>query len=346
MISVDIKKQLDNFTLDVEFEVEDEILGLLGASGSGKSMTLKCIAGIEKPDEGKIVLDGKTLFDSEKKINLRPQERKVGYLFQHYALFPNMTVFENIEAGIRGKEKDPKRVKKLLKELHLEKLANKKPNEISGGEKQRVALGRILINEPKILLLDEPFSALDDFLKWRIEIEVRDIIQKYNIPSIFVSHSREEVFRLCETISILNEGKSEPKKVTKDLFLMPETFASAILSGTKNFSEIRRLKDDEIFAENWGVKLKVRPPKSEELVGIHSNFVEIVDKPGENTFPLVVAREFEDINSMVLLVRPPKPVGDYGTIRVEIDKNKWKKMKGRENLYIRFPKEYLMLLYS
>lgn len=345
MIYVDIKKDLGNFFLNVKFNLENEVLGLLGASGSGKSMTLKCIAGIEKPDEGKIILDGKTLFDSEKKINLRPQERKVGFLFQHYALFPNMTVFENIKAGLRD-EKEIFRVEKILEELHLSHLKDKKPNEISGGEKQRVALGRILINDPKILLLDEPFSALDDFLKWKIEIEILDLIKKYNIPSIFVSHRREEVYRLCDTICVLKDGASEEKKSTENLFQKPDTFASAILSGIKNFTEIKSIGKNQVYGKNWGMRLDVEDYNGENLLGINSQFVELVGEKGENSFLLENYREMEDIYSTILLIDTPKPIGDYGRIRVEIDKNKWKELKKEDRLYVRLNKKNLMLLNS
>ena len=170
MIYVDIEKNFGKFNLKTKFEFDNEIMGLLGASGSGKSLTLKCIAGIEKPDKGRIILNDRVLFDSEKKINISPKDRKIGYLFQDYALFPNMNVYENIKVGIRERENFDKLIMEKLEEMRISHLKDKKIYEISGGEKQRVALARLLINKPEIILLDEPFSALDDYLKWKIEL--------------------------------------------------------------------------------------------------------------------------------------------------------------------------------
>ncbi|MDF2632452.1 MAG: ABC-type sulfate/molybdate transport system, ATPase component, partial [Caproiciproducens sp.] len=178
-ISVDITKTLGNFRLNVKFEAQDEILALLGASGSGKSMTLKCIAGVEKPDAGRIVLGGRVLFDSEQKINLSPQKRKTGYLFQHYALFPNMTVEENIAAGICAPKREKgEKIQEKIKAFYLNGLEKHYPSQISGGQQQRVALARILASEPEILMLDEPFSALDSYLRWQMEQEMSGVLEK------------------------------------------------------------------------------------------------------------------------------------------------------------------------
>ncbi len=162
-LSVDIEKKLGAFHLRSKFEVPDETMALLGASGCGKSMTLKCIAGIVTPDRGRIVLGDRVLFDSEKKINLPPQQRKVGYLFQQYALFPNMSVEQNILCGIRSGDKAEKRcvLAEKIRMFRLEGLEKKHPAQLSGGQQQRVALARILCSEPEAILLDEPFSALD-----------------------------------------------------------------------------------------------------------------------------------------------------------------------------------------
>ena len=154
-IEVAIKKKIGNFCLDVAFSAGEEMFALLGASGCGKSMTLKCIAGIETPDEGKIILNGRTLFDSEKKINLIPQKRKVGYMFQDYALFPNMNVEKNIMAGM-GRKPQKEIVQDYIRRFRLEGLEHHLPRQLSGGQKQRVALARMMASQPEILLLDEP----------------------------------------------------------------------------------------------------------------------------------------------------------------------------------------------
>ncbi len=214
MLSVRIKKKLGAFKLDVKFETESEVLALLGPSGCGKSMTLKCIAGIEKPDEGRIVLDGRVLFDSEKHIDLTPQQRRVGYLFQQYALFPNMTVYQNIFAGARRlpKERREAAVSDMVERIHLEGLEKKKPAELSGGQQQRVALARILVSEPEALLLDEPFSALDATLKWQLELELLETLSSFSGAAVYVSHDPDEVARLCSSVCTLSEGRSLEKR--------------------------------------------------------------------------------------------------------------------------------------
>ena len=175
-LSVHIKKKLKDFELAVDFDMDEGIVGFLGSSGCGKSMTLKCIAGIETPDEGRIVLDDEVLFDKKSGINLSPQKRKVGYLFQNYALFPHMTVKQNIEAGLAasGKSKQEKKeiVERLLEQFHIKELENSYPVRISGGQQQRAALARMMAAEPKFLLLDEPFSALDAYLKEKLMQEM------------------------------------------------------------------------------------------------------------------------------------------------------------------------------
>lgn len=346
MLYVDIYKDFGNFKLNVKFESANEVMGLLGASGSGKSLTLKCIAGIVTPDKGRIVLNNRVLFDSEKKINLRPQDRKVGYLFQDYALFPNMTIIENIKTGIRSDNKNKKRdlVERKIDEMRLNGLENKKPIHLSGGEKQRVALARILVNEPELLLLDEPFSALDEFLKWKIEIEVKEIIDLYNIPSLFVSHSRDEVYRMCDSIVVMNKGKSEEKQITEDLFKDPKTFASAQLSGCKNYSSIEKLGENKIYAKNWGINLTVPETKDLDIIGVRSHYIDIVEDPsGENTFPLVICNEIDEIFNVALMVSSDNDP-ECDKIRIDIEKNKWKQLEGKENLYFRIKPESIMFL--
>ena len=194
MLEVQIYKKLAEFDLDVSFQVDDNILGFMGASGSGKSMTLKCIAGIETPDQGRIVLNGRVLFDSEKKINVPIQKRNVGYMFQSYALFPNMNVYENISVGLRARKvKDVDIVvQKVMQQFRIFELASRYPKQLSGGQRQRVALARLMAYEPDVLLLDEPFSALDEDLKKDLLQELKSELQ-ISKPVIFVSHDKEEV---------------------------------------------------------------------------------------------------------------------------------------------------------
>ena len=208
MLEVQIYKKLAEFDLDVSFQVEDHILGLMGASGSGKSMTLKCIAGIETPDEGRIVLNDRVLFDSEKKINVPIQKRNVGYMFQSYALFPNMNVYENISVGLRARKvKDVDIVaQKVMKQFQISELASRYSKQLSGGQRQRVALARLMAYEPDVLLLDEPFSALDEDLKEDLLRELKSELQ-ISKPVIFVSHNKEEVNELCDFKYKIKQGE-------------------------------------------------------------------------------------------------------------------------------------------
>ena len=226
MLKLKIKKQLDSINLDISFETDDNILGLIGASGSGKSMTLKCIAGIEMPDEGYIVLNDRVLFDSEKHINVRPQDRNIGYLFQNFALFPQMTVYKNVFVSVNKKynklEKKNK-INKILNILNLQGLENRYPTELSGGQQQRVAFARIIVNEPDFLLLDEPFSSLDAFLKWNIAKELKNILTKINKKAIFVTHNINEVNFLCENAIVIMDGKQIEKNSIKELINNPKS---------------------------------------------------------------------------------------------------------------------------
>ena len=242
-VYVKIKKSFGNFVLDTEFEAENEILALLGASGSGKSMTLKCIAGIVKPDNGRIVVDGVTLFDSDKKINLSPQERHVGLLFQNYALFPNMTVEQNLYTVLKncnGQKDTKERLDLLLESFYLTGLEKHYPGQLSGGQQQRVALARIMASDPKIIMLDEPLSALDSYLRWQVEKELTDILGKYNGATLYVSHNRDEVNRICQKVCVINNGCSEKVSSINEFFNAPPTLASALLSGCKTTQEQKK----------------------------------------------------------------------------------------------------------
>ena len=255
-LQVKITKKLANFTLDVDFSVGQEIFALLGASGCGKSMTLKCIAGIEQPDEGVIVLNGRTLFDSTKKINLPPQKRQVGYMFQDYALFPNMTVLQNVMAGM-GKRPSREQAQEYLRQFHIEELEQQYPTRLSGGQKQRVAMARMLAARPEVILLDEPFSALDSHLKWAMEQQMRQILQEVHKPTLLVSHNRDEVYRLCNVVSCVNRGKMEVIEPVKEFFKNPKTKTAAALSGCKNIADVELTHEEGqtvLQAVQWDCK--------------------------------------------------------------------------------------------
>ena len=296
-LEVNIEKQAGSFHLRAAFSCGREFLGILGASGSGKSMTLKCIAGIEKPDRGRIVLDGKTLFDSDKNINLPPQQRRVGYLFQHYALFPGMTVRQNILCGLHAEKDRRKREEKadrMLEMLRIREIASLRPDVLSGGQAQRAALGRILVNEPDLLMLDEPFSALDTYLRLKLQAELKNLLSGYEHGIIMVTHDRDEAFRMCDRLGVMEQGCMETVKKTKELFADPETRAAAVLTGCKNIAAAEKTGDREVFVPDWNVRLETGAKVRDGLkaVGIRAHDFH----PGEpaNRFPVRILQEMEE----------------------------------------------------
>ena len=278
---VDVHKKLGSFCLDVHFETGGDCLGLLGASGCGKSMTLKCIAGIVTPDSGKIVLNGRVLFDSEKKINLPPQKRRVGYLFQNYALFPNMTVEENIGIGISVKDKAEKKriVESYVRSFQLEEQRRQYPAQLSGGQQQRVALARILASQPEVLMLDEPFSALDYYLKEEMHFELQKTLRAYEGDVLIVTHSRDEVYRFCPRLVVLVKGQMVDEGEMRELFDHPVKLATARLSGCKNISAARRLDAHHIYAEQWNITFEVEEEIAETVhyVGVRAHDIRPVN---------------------------------------------------------------------
>lgn len=343
-VFADIEKALGSFCLKVQFEAENETLALLGASGCGKSMTLKCIAGIEKPDRGRIIVDGVTLFDSDKKINLSPQERRVGLMFQNYALFPNMTVLQNIRAGAK-REKDKARreasVQQMLENFGLTELSDHYPSQLSGGQQQRVALARILVSDPQILLLDEPFSALDSHLRFRLEQEVRNVIRSFGKTVLLVSHDRDEVFRMADSIAVLSGGKIEVCGRKKEVFTKPGTKTAAILSGCKNISRLEKRSERCVYAADWGIELTLAASAGNaDCVGIRMH--DVCGEGQENRFRCRVVEEIENPFSYTIMLRP---VGAEAATPIgwEINKDTWHAMRAEE-VDISLPPKSILLL--
>ncbi len=285
-ISVQIKKKLGNFRLDIRFQSDSKRIGILGASGCGKSMTLKSIAGIETPDEGRIEVEGRTLFDRESKVNLKPQKRNVGYLFQNYALFPTMSVEKNIAAGLKGsRQENDRRVREMIGKFQLEGLEKRLPGQLSGGQQQRVALARIMAYEPDVILLDEPFSALDMYLKDQLQQELIRMLEDYEGTVIMVSHNRDEVYRFSEELLIIDQGHIAASGETKELFQNPVSKEAARLTGCKNFSRVRRIDGHTLDAQDWGITLHIKGeiPDYTEWVGYRAHdFVPVWGERGEN----------------------------------------------------------------
>lgn len=237
---VDIHKKLGDFELNVKFETYNDVTALFGLSGSGKSVTLKCIAGVLKPDSGRIVIDDKVVFDSTQRINLPPQKRGVGYLPQSYALFPDMTVIENIITGFNKHKKSVrnKLADEFIERFNLSDVKELYPHQISGGQQQRVALARALATNPKVLLLDEPFSALDNQLKTKLQIDMLETLKDFKNDVILVTHSRDEVYALSDKVCVIDNGNSSEVKKKSDVFSSPQTIAEAVLVGVENISNL------------------------------------------------------------------------------------------------------------
>lgn len=305
-LSVHIRKKFGAFRLCVDMEHAQGITGILGASGCGKSLTLKCIAGIVTPDEGQIVLNGRVLFDSERKINLRPQERKVGYLFQNYALFPNMTVEKNILCGLH-REKDRRERRRRMEEaaewMQLKDQLHEYPHQLSGGQQQRAALARILVNEPELLLLDEPFSALDAYLRDQLQVQVKEILKQYGKDALLVSHSRDEVYHLCSHMALMGSGRVLEMGGTKAVFTAPGSRTGAVLTGCKNIVSARKTGTYEVEVPSWGIRLVSSVPVEDHLCAVGIRAHDFYPGEKENVFPVTFSEEIEEPFETTVLFR-------------------------------------------
>ncbi|MDD3750859.1 MAG: ATP-binding cassette domain-containing protein [Tissierellia bacterium] len=341
-LEVSIKKKFKGFSLDVNFRTNGEYLGILGASGSGKSLTLKCIAGVETPDEGRIVLNNKVLYDSKKNVNIIPQNRNIGYMFQNYALFPNMTAEENIGVGLKLSKREKKiKTNELMKLFRLEGMSYKYPAQLSGGQQQRVALARIIAYEPDVLLLDEPFSALDSQLKSELHTDFLDLLKLYNGEVLIVTHSKDEVYRFSENLALIEKGTITGFGKTKEIFEKPRTLSEAKMTGCKNISKCI-ITDNKIYCSDWGIALETKNiPENCNYIGIPSNNFEIVNEEGINTFECKLVNVIEEINEYTIVIEnnngsKTKPI--YFNINKEV----WDNTKIKDKLHIKINDFYIL----
>lgn len=342
---IDIKKGLSSFNLDVSMKSKGGIIGFLGASGSGKSMTLKCIAGLEKADKGKIIINDKVLFDSENKINIKTKDRKVGFLFQNYALFPHMTIKNNIEIGLDKTSKDEKNKlsANYIKKFGLEGLENRYPWQLSGGQQQRVALARALITSPDILLLDEPFSALDNHLRANMERELVEILKDYDGTVVFVTHDIAEAYRVCDKIIVFDSGKASEIREKSILFEKPLSLAEAKITGCKNISKAKRLNSDYILAEEWNLKLKVLDDSVDiRYIAIRSHNIKLFnDNENEsvNVFNMIIENIVENPFDYTLYIKEVNS-SNVNLINFTISKEKMK-FKINDIIKVSFQEKYM-----
>jgi molybdate transport system ATP-binding protein len=310
-LEVNIKRILPGFKLDISFSSDQEILAILGPSGSGKTMTLQCIAGLTQPDEGFIRINDKVLYDSTSKINLSPQMRKVGLVFQNYALFPHINVYDNIAYGINhlSKTEIKERINGLLKKMNISELSRRYPRQLSGGQQQRVALARAIAPEPEILLLDEPFSALDTRVKERLEMELLSLQNFYKGNILLVTHNLAEGYKLASKIAIYDSGRIIQCDSKQKVIGSPANHTVARLTGVRNLFKgtVIEIEEKHILVMIPELEQKVRvelkgmlnPALNQSVtIGIRPEYVHLSDNPVENTLKCVVDRMIEGIASV------------------------------------------------
>ena len=345
-LEVAIEKRFAGFTLRAQFTAQDTATAILGASGCGKSMTLRCIAGIVKPDKGRIVLDGVPLFDSEKKIDLPPQKRGVGLLFQNYALFPNMTVEQNILCGLHA---EPDRAKRraacaeMIRALRLEGLEKRLPAALSGGQQQRVALARILAAKPKILMLDEPFSALDSYLREQVEGEVGALLAAFQGPALLVTHNRDEAYRLCREMIVMDGGRVLRAGETKAVFADPRSCTAARLTGCKNILPCVKAGPRSVRLAGWEAELHLAAevPEAVCAVGIRAHDFAPCAAGAPNALPVRVVSSGENPFDWNLICTAP---GGEGRLWWKVSKATLASPEPETPQYLTVRPESVMLL--
>lgn len=343
-LQVEIRKELSGFTLEVAFRSENGVLGLLGGSGSGKSMTLKCIAGLLRPDEGHIELDGKVLFDSASRICLAPQRRNTGYLFQNYALFPNMTVARNILCGYKGEE-GQRELQRMLERFQLSGMEARYPHQLSGGQQQRVALARMMISRPQVLMLDEPFSALDAYLREEMQLEVSRMLEEYQGITLLVSHDRDEIYRLSDRIAVYDGGRIVRIGNKQEVFLHPQTWSAAIMTGCKNVFPAYACGEAAVTIPDWGTTLHTseKVDASVAAVGVRAHYFEVVEREGENTLVCTIQSVVEGpFETIVYLF----PVGGKQRICWKTDKQTFAGYKKCSCFILHVPRQAVLPLYD
>ena len=318
-LEVDIEKKFKGFNLQAQFTAGDETLGLLGASGCGKSLTMRSIAGIERPDSGKIVVNGTVFFDrapgKKARVDLTPQQRKTALLFQNYMLFPNLTVAQNVAAGI-AKDVSPAdrdaMVRTELKRFGLSGFEKRYPVQLSGGQQQRVALARMLAARPGILMLDEPFSALDAHLKSVLEQNLVSLFDAFRGTILYVSHDIDEALRFCDRIAVVESGHIMETGTGDDLVNRPQSQAGIKLSGCKNATRAERRGPHMVWLPKWGVQVETASevPEGVKCLGVRAFYLERADGPGRNCFCMRVDRvsdsRFERTALLGFLDRSPE----------------------------------------
>ncbi|NCS26642.1 MAG: molybdate ABC transporter permease subunit [Microcystis aeruginosa BS13-02] len=332
---VDIEKYLPGFNLSVTFNCQNQPLGLLGASGSGKSLILRSLAGVETPSRGRIVLNGRILFDSEKGINLPSRQRRIGFVVQNYALFPHLTVAENIAFSLPknlSKKVIKQQIANQLELVQLLGMENRYPHQLSGGQQQRVAIARALASRPEALLLDEPFSALDTHLRAQLERQMIKTLSNYDGVTIFVTHNMDEAYRICENLLVMEKGRAIANNSKQKIFEQPDSVSLAKITGCKNFSRAIIINNQQLEAIDWDVKLYTVPEIPDYLAytGIRAHQIIFGRDLGDiNTFLCWLANAIEGPHRVTLYLKLNQPSNhdqDFH-IQAELYKDKWLEIK-------------------
>lgn len=353
-LEAELERDLGAFTLKIELKADGGPVGLLGASGAGKSMTLRMLAGVSTPDRGRIVLNGKTLFDSTAKVQVAAAQRRIGVVFQDYALFPHLTVAENVGFSLRALPATERatRVRGLLASMHILELADRYPQEISGGERQRVALARCMAMEPEALLLDEPFAALDPHLRRQTEEELRETLAGFRGAVVFVTHDMEEAFRFCRELLVLERGHVIARGPKHELFERPRSVAAARLTGCKNIAVAHRVNEHRLAVDGWSCELVSESPVPAALthLGYRSHQVTFTAGPAaENIFPCWLVTTSEAPHEMTLYLRFGEPAapGDTAHLQADVPKSLWRVLQSQpQPWHIQLNPARLLLLES
>jgi molybdate ABC transporter permease protein len=327
-LAVNLQTAHPGFRLRVGFALKGTVLGLLGASGSGKTMTLRLIAGLEAPAEGSIVLNGRVLFDSWNGVNLRPSERRIGMVFQDYALFPHLTARDNIAFGLYRRPADERQrlIAQWAGVLQMEPLLDRYPHQLSGGQRQRVALARALVLDPEALLLDEPFSALDPHLRRHVEEQLKEVLRHYRGVTVFVTHDRDEAYRFCQDLVVLAEGEVAVAGPKREIFEHPQSLAVARLTGCKNFARMTLAGPNQILAEDWNCTLQVAGPipAGAAYVGIRAHHLQFAPNGNAaNVFPCWLVGSVESPFEVTLYLRlhAPPAAGENPHLEAEVSRD-------------------------
>jgi molybdate transport system ATP-binding protein len=354
---VEINRTLPDFKLDVAFSVDSEVLGILGPSGSGKTMTLNCIAGLVCPNRGFIQLNDRVLFDTSQKVNLPPRDRNVGLVFQNYALFPHLTASENIAYGIRHHSRSEvnHRVQTLNEKMGLDGLQNRYPQQLSAGQQQRVAVARALAPEPEILLLDEPFSALDSLTKEQLEMQILELRHFYKGHIILVTHDLVEAYRLSSRIAVYDAGKIIQCDRKGKIISSPANQKVARMTKFRNFMDgiITDIKDKNIWVSipELGVDLKVAANGHKNLavnqpitIGVRSEYIQAVAAPGQNTFQGTLNSSVENLTSINCYFSLKTETNESYCLEAAFPKSVAPLLSDGQHFYLYLPPEQMVII--